>query len=64
MSPLLVDEIGWRQVTNALLKLEEDLRQVEAALKVRRRAKTTESFPAAFLLSTFGAPQREVRVAK
>lgn len=64
MSPLLVDEIGWKQVTNALLKFEETLRRVEAGLKVRRRTKTTESFPAAFLLSTFGAPQREVRLTK
>jgi hypothetical protein len=58
MSPLLVDEIGWKQVTNALLKFEETLRQIEADLKVRRRTATTESFPAAFLLATFGAPQR------
>lgn len=61
MSPLLVDEIGWKQVTKALLGFQEALGRIEADLKVRRRTTAAKSFPAAFLLSTFEAPQHEDR---
>jgi hypothetical protein len=60
MSPLLVDEIGWAQVTKALRTLEGTLERVEVDLAKRRR-KGFSGFQAAFLLSSFQAPQRVLR---
>lgn len=59
MSPLLIDEIGWRQVTKALQRFEKTLAGVETL--TRRKSKSNPSFSAAFLLSTFQAPLRELR---
>ncbi len=60
MSPLLLDEIGWAQVTKALRGYEDSLDRVELALAKRRRRKGFSGFPAAFVLSSFQAPQREI----
>lgn len=59
MSPLLVDEIGWTQVTKALRKFEATLVGLETL--TRRMNKSNTNFPAAFLLSAFQAPLRELR---
>lgn len=59
MSPLLVDEIGWTQVTKALRSFEETLLRFEVEL-ARRRKGEGGWFPAAFLLSSFQAPLREM----
>ncbi|MFT3864041.1 MAG: hypothetical protein QM729_07200 [Solirubrobacterales bacterium] len=61
MSPLLVDELGWAQATRALQGLEDALERVEADLAQRRPRKGFTGFRAAFLLSSFQAPQPEVR---
>lgn len=61
MSPLLVDEIGWTQVTKALRSFEETLIRLEADLAKRRGDENFSGFPAAFLLSSFQTPLREVR---
>ncbi len=60
MSPLLVDEIGWTQVTKALRTFEETLLRVEADL-ASRGSGTNGRFSAAFLLASFQAPLREMR---
>jgi DNA-binding PadR family transcriptional regulator len=60
MSPLLVDEIGWTQVTKALRSFEETVLRLEADL-ARRRQGEGGRFPAAFLLSSFQAPLRELK---
>jgi DNA-binding PadR family transcriptional regulator len=59
MSPLTVDEIGWTQVAKALRTFEKTLLQLE--LDLGRRQQEEGSFPAAFLVSSFRAPLREVR---
>jgi hypothetical protein len=62
MSPLLVDEIGWQQVTKALRKFEEVLLRLEANCAPEHRpGKRSESFPAAFLVSSFQSPHRKGR---
>jgi hypothetical protein len=61
MSPLLVDEIGWTQVTKALRTFEKTLLQLTERLAKQNLNKTMEGFKAAFLLSSFEAPLREVR---
>jgi hypothetical protein len=61
MSPLLVDEIGWSQVTKALRIFEDTLVRVEGDVAMRRGRKEFSSFPAAFLLSSFQSPLREMR---
>ena len=61
MSPLLVDEIGWAQVTKALQDFEETLLRLKADIAKRRRGEEFEGFPAAFLLSGFESPIRETR---
>jgi len=61
MSPMLVDEIGWVQVTEALRTLEKTLLTLESAAGKRHREKEEQGFPAAFLLSSFEAPGREPR---
>jgi len=58
MSPLLVDEIGWTQVTKALRSFEETLLRLEVDLARRGQG---EGFRAAFLLSSFQSPLREMR---
>ena len=60
MSPLLIDEIGWAQVTKALRGYEASLERVEIELAKRRRHRGFRGFQAAFLLSSFQAPQREL----
>ena len=61
MSPLLVDEIGWAQVTKALREFEGTLNRLEADVARRQRGKESKGFPAAFLLSSFESPIREPR---
>ncbi len=61
MSPMLVDEIGWAQVTEALGDFQKTLLALKAAARKRRRRKGFQGFPAAFLLSSFEAPAREPR---
>ncbi len=61
MSPLLVDEIGWSQVTKALQIFGDTLLRVEGEVGKRCRDKGFSSFPAAFLLSSFRSPLREMR---
>lgn len=60
MSPLLVDEIGWTQVTRALRTFEKTLLRLEE-FAGRRRGEGGGRFPAAFLVSSFQAPLRETR---
>lgn len=60
MSPLLVDEIGWRQVTKALRTFEATLLRLER-LPIRHHVKAGDRFPAAFLLASFQGHQRDVR---
>ena len=59
-SPLLIDEIGWTQVTKALRTFEETLLGLEDLAK-RHRGEGGGRFPAAFLLSSFQAPLRKMR---
>lgn len=61
MSPLLVDEIGWSQVTKALQRFRQCLLRLEADLDRRRRSPDFTGFPAAFLLSCFESPLREMQ---
>ena len=61
MSPLLLDEVGWAQVTKALRGFEGSLERVEVDLAERRRRPGFSGFPAAFLVSSFQGPQREMR---
>jgi len=58
MSPLLVDETGWTQVTKALRNLEDTLLRLEDLAGRRREG---GRFPAVFLLSSFQGPLREMR---
>ena len=58
MSPLLVDEIGWRQVTKALRTFEDALLRLSHRAK-RSSTKKSESFTVAFLTSSFQAPPRK-----
>jgi hypothetical protein len=60
MSPLLIDEIGWTQVTKALRTFEETLLGLED-LAERHRGEGGGRFPAAFLLSSFQSPLRGMR---
>jgi DNA-binding PadR family transcriptional regulator len=55
MSPLLVDETGWTQVTEALHVLENVLDRVEADLAKRLPDRELGAFRAAFHLSSFRA---------
>lgn len=61
MSPLLVDEIGWAQVTKALRTFRETVLQLETDLTDRRLNKELHDFPAAFLMSSFQSPHRKLR---
>jgi len=61
MSPLLVDEIGWTQVTKALHTFREILLQLEKKLAKQNLSNKTKGFQAAFLLSSFETPVREMR---
>lgn len=61
MTPLFVDEIGRREVTAALRTFEKSLLKVEAELTKRRRRKGFAGLPAAFLLSSFQSPLRDLR---
>lgn len=60
MSPLLVDEIGWKQVTRALRSCEGTLLRLENDPKSRGRQGRFGS-RAAFLLSNYQAPLRQMR---
>jgi DNA-binding Lrp family transcriptional regulator len=60
MSPLLIDEIGWAQVIKALRTFEKTLIRLEDLAK-RSCDERNDRFPAAFLLSSFQAPLREMR---
>jgi DNA-binding PadR family transcriptional regulator len=57
MSPLLVDEIGWVQVSQVLRRFEKTLLGIEADLTKSRWK--SRRFPAAFLFSNFESPLRE-----
>lgn len=59
MSPLLVDEIGWTQVTKALSGFRNTLRELEAELASGRK-RSSVVFPAAFLFANFQVPLREI----
>lgn len=61
MSPLLIDEIGWTQVTKALRSFEETLLRLDAQVSKRRRTKNFTGFPAGFLCSSYQSPLREMR---
>ncbi|MBS1861857.1 MAG: hypothetical protein JSS68_09110 [Actinobacteria bacterium] len=61
MTPLLLDGIAWAQVTKALRGLEETLERLEVELAKRRGRAGFSGFQAAFLVSSFQAPQREPR---
>lgn len=61
MSPLLIDEIGWDQVTKALREFEDTLDRMEIDLAKRRRREGFSGFQAAFLVWSFQAPRRETR---
>ena len=61
MSPLLVDEIGWAQVTRALRAFEEIVLRLEAELAKRRQGPEFTGFPAAFLISSFQSPLRHIQ---
>jgi hypothetical protein len=56
MSLLLVDEIGWEQITKTLRAFEHSLLQLAHA---EHRAKRSETFTAAFLASSFQAPREK-----
>jgi DNA-binding PadR family transcriptional regulator len=60
MSPLLLDEIGWAQVTKALRGFEDALNLVEVDPRRRGRAGFS-GFQAAILVSSFEGPRREAR---
>jgi hypothetical protein len=60
MSLLMVDEIGWKQITRSLKAFENALCRLEDHAK-RCTAKRRSSFRAAFLASSFQAPPRERR---
>lgn len=57
MSPLLVDEIGWKQVTKALRRFEQTLHHLGSL--ARRDGDRKGNFRAAFFLSGFHSPFRE-----
>jgi hypothetical protein len=61
MSPIVVDEIGWRQVCEALRAYRETLRRLEADTRCRRgkKGRPDRRFPAAFLADSFQAPLGE-----
>lgn len=61
MSPLLVDEIGWAQVTKTLHAFEETVLGLEGELAKRRQEKGFREFSAAFLISSFQSPFRHMR---
>lgn len=61
MSPLLVDEIGWAQVTRALRSFEETVLRLEYKLAKRPRRNDVSEFPAAVLMSSFASPFRHLR---
>lgn len=62
MSPILVDEIGWEQVGEALSLYEKTLRGLEDETRRRRGKKPNfERFRAAFLMDSYRAPFREPR---
>lgn len=61
MSPLLVDEIGWTQVTKALREFEETLLRLKANAEKRRHDQGFEGLPFAFLASSFESPVHELR---
>lgn len=61
MSPLLVDKIGWRQVTKTLRIFEDTLLRVDVDLAERRRRQEFRGFPAAFFVSSFPSPLEEIR---
>lgn len=56
MSPLLLDELGWIQVARALRACEATLLQLEDRCCTR----TSDTVPAAFLLSSFQAPLPDI----
>jgi predicted ArsR family transcriptional regulator len=56
MSPMLVDEIGCRQVAKALQRFDETL--IEVGAFARRTSKSDTNIQAGFLLSSFQAPLR------
>jgi predicted ArsR family transcriptional regulator len=62
MSPILVDEIGWEQVSEALSLYQKTLRGLEEETR-RRLGKNSkgELFPAAFLMDSYRAPFRQIR---
>ncbi len=60
MSPILVDEIGWKQVGEALSLYEKTLRGLEAETWRRGSGSSKfERFPAAFLMDSYQAPLRK-----
>jgi hypothetical protein len=61
MSRLLLDEVGWDQVTKALRGFEDSLERLEVDLAKRRDCEGFSGFQAAFLLSSFHAPHRETQ---
>jgi hypothetical protein len=61
MSPLLMDKIGWAQVTKALQEFQGTLTRLEAVAADRSRDKEFKGFQAAFLLSGIECPVRESR---
>ncbi|HEX5988678.1 MAG TPA: hypothetical protein VFY75_00505 [Solirubrobacterales bacterium] len=60
LSPLLVDEIGWRQVNSALRTFLETLADLEADCAHRFGGKQSKGFPAAFLAASFQIPLRDI----
>lgn len=61
MTPLLLDEVGCARVAKTLREAEDGLSLMEADLAKRRRRKGSGGLKAAFLLSSFQAPQHEMR---
>lgn len=61
LSPLLVDDRGWRQVIRAIETFEETLTKVAAEMvKRRRRSGRADCFPAGFLATSYQSPFRDV----
>lgn len=61
MSPIVVDEIGWKQVSDALHIYKETLRKLASESRGRGKKPKSARFPAAFLMDSYRAPLREIR---
>lgn len=58
--PLVLDEQGWREASEAIAGLVDDMERIQAdAKKRRRRGKHADEVPATVVVMQFEAPERE-----